>query len=107
MISKVYKVTKKIKPSLIVVYGDTDSTLVGSIVARRLNIKLMHVEAGLRSNIVNMPEEQNRVFADYLSDYLICPNKEAYKNIRFYKDKKNFLILEMLCMIHFFIIKDL
>ena len=65
----------------------------------------MHVEAGLRSNIVNMPEEQNRVFADYLSDYLICPNKEAYKNIRFIKIKK-FLILEMLCMIHFFITKD-
>lgn len=88
MISKVDKVVKKIQPDLIIVYGDTDSTLVGSIIARRSNIRLMHIEAGLRSNVIDMPEEQNRIFSDYLSDYLVCPNKEAYNNIKIYKDKK-------------------
>ena len=62
--------------------------MVGAIIARRLNIKLIHIEAGLRSNIIDMPEEQNRVFSDYLSDYLICPNHHALKNLRNYKDKK-------------------
>lgn len=88
MLFKINNLVKKILPDLIIVYGDTDSTLVGSIIAKRLNIKLMHIEAGLRSNIVDMPEEQNRVYSDYLSDYLICPNKESVSNLKFYNNKK-------------------
>lgn len=88
MLFKIKNLVKKFSPDLIIVYGDTDSTLVGSIIARRLNIKLMHIEAGLRSNIVHMPEEQNRVYADYLSDYLICPNNESRNNLKFYTNKK-------------------
>lgn len=88
MLYKINNTINKIKPNIIIIYGDTDSTLVGAIIARRLNIKLIHIEAGLRSNIIDMPEEQNRVFSDYLSDYLICPNHHALKNLRNYKDKK-------------------
>ena len=90
MLSKVEKVVKKMSPNLIIVYGDTDSTLVGSLIAKRSNIKLMHIEAGLRSGVIEMPEEQNRIFSDYLSDYLICPNQEAYNNVKLFKNKKIF-----------------
>ncbi len=88
MFYKINNIINKIKPNLIIIYGDTDSTLVGAIIARRLNIKLIHIEAGLRSNIIDMPEEQNRVFSDYLSDYLICPNHLALKNLKNNKYKK-------------------
>ena len=53
-----------------------------SIVAKRLNIKIMHIEAGLRSNIMEMPEEQNRFITDYLSDYLIVPTKRCIKKYK-------------------------
>jgi len=88
MISKLYLKLKKIKPDLIIVYGDTDSTLAASIVSKRLDIKLMHIEAGLRSNVIDMPEEQNRFITDYLSDYLIAPTKDALENLKSYKDTK-------------------
>ena len=54
--------------------------------AKKLNLIVAHVESGLRSFDVRMPEEQNRIFSDYLSDYLVCPNKEAYNNIKIYKE---------------------
>ena len=73
MISEIYLKLKKINPNLVIVYGDTDTTLAASIVSKRLNIKTMHIESGLRSNVIEMPEEQNRYIADYLSDYLIAP----------------------------------
>ena len=95
MISKLYLKLKKIKPDLIIVYGDTDSTLAASIASKRLDIKLMHIEAGLRSNVIDMPEEQNRFITDYLSDYLIAPTKGALENLKSYKNIKkiyNFLI---------------
>ena len=67
MISKISKKIKKIKPNLVIIYGDTDTTLAASIVTKRLQIPLMHIESGLRSEVVDMPEEQNRYIADYLS----------------------------------------
>jgi len=88
MISKLYLRVKKIKPDLILVYGDTDSTLAASIISKRLNIKLMHIEAGLRSNVIDMPEEQNRFITDYLSDFLIAPTKDALKNLKSYRKIK-------------------
>jgi UDP-GlcNAc3NAcA epimerase len=88
MISKLYLKLKKIKPDLIIVYGDTDSTLAASIVSKRLDIKLMHIEAGLRSNDIDMPEEQNRFITDYLSNYLIAPTKSALENLKPYKNIK-------------------
>ena len=74
---KLTKKVKKINPDLIIIYGDTDTTLAASIVSRRLQIKLMHIEAGLRSKVIEMPEEQNRYISDYLSDYLIAPTKNS------------------------------
>ena len=95
MINKLSIEIKKINPNLIIVYGDTDTTLAASIVSRRLKIKLMHIEAGLRSNVLDMPEEQNRYISDYLSDYLIAPTNNALRNLNYLKDKKKFSNLEM------------
>ena len=88
MIEKLSLNVKKINPKLIIIYGDTDTTLAASIVARRLNITLMHIEAGLRSKVIDMPEEQNRFISDYLSDYLIVPTNNALKNLNYLKGEK-------------------
>jgi len=91
MINKLYFYLKKINPNLIIIYGDTDTTLAAAIVSRRLRIKLMHIESGLRSNQIDMPEEQNRFIADFLSDYLIVPTKSSLNNLNLNKyDKKIF-----------------
>ena len=82
MIEKIEEVALSETPDWILVYGDTNSTLAGSIVASKLHIKLAHVEAGLRSFNMKMPEEINRILTDRVSNVLFCPTDTAINNLK-------------------------
>jgi UDP-GlcNAc3NAcA epimerase len=82
MIEKIEEVAIAEKPDWIMVYGDTNSTLAGAIVASKLHIKLAHIEAGLRSFNMKMPEEVNRILTDRVSNILFCPTDAAIENLK-------------------------
>jgi len=82
MIEKIEEVALKENPAWIMVYGDTNSTLAGAIVASKLHIKLAHIEAGLRSFNMKMPEEVNRILTDRVSNILFCPTDTAMQNLK-------------------------
>ena len=81
MIEAIERVLMKEKPSIVLVYGDTDSTLAATIASVKLHIPIAHVEAGLRSFNRKMPEEINRVLTDHASDLLFTPTETAAKNL--------------------------
>lgn len=74
-------ITIKEKPDVIVVNGDTNTTLAGALVGAKLKIPVAHVEAGIRMKPKDMPEEINRVLTDRISTFLFCPSETAIKNL--------------------------
>lgn len=81
MMVEIEKIFIRLNPNKIIVFGDCDTTVAASLVANKLNIHLVHIEAGMRCYNRTTPEEINRLIADNLSNLLLCSNREGLKNL--------------------------
>ena len=88
VIVKFEKLCLKLKPKLVIVAGDVNSTLSCALAAVKLNIPIAHIESGLRSFDSKMPEEVNRILTDQISDLLFVTEKSAIKNLENENDLK-------------------
>jgi UDP-GlcNAc3NAcA epimerase len=81
MIEEIEKILIREQPDMVLTYGDTNSTLAAALAAKKLHLRIGHVEAGLRSYNMKMPEEVNRIITDRISDLLFCPGPRAIENL--------------------------
>ncbi|MDA3780917.1 MAG: UDP-N-acetylglucosamine 2-epimerase (non-hydrolyzing) [Bacteroidales bacterium] len=82
MLEGIESIILKEKPDVLMVYGDTNSTIAGALAASKLGVKVAHIEAGLRSFNMEMPEEINRILTDRISNILFCPTDKAIENLQ-------------------------
>jgi UDP-GlcNAc3NAcA epimerase len=92
MLVRVEKVLLKERPDLVLVYGDTNSTLAGALAAAKLSLPVGHVEAGMRSFVADMPEEINRKLTDHVCQILFCPTPTSKENLKAEGIKKHIVL---------------